>query len=280
MSEVTQPVTFRVEDSAEQDVQQLITVLDMQAALPGVARMRAWGRSVLDPQPGSFAVDIGSGTGSEVLALASQVGPSGSAVGVEPNSGLRAEAARRATGSTARFVDGTAYSLPFADSTVDIVRCERVWQHLDDPARAAAEIARILRPGGRVLVIDTDWATAIVHPGNPAVVASVRQFWMSRFVNPLSGRLLPGLLTAAGLTVVDRGSQALIQDPDALDGLITMTVATATAAGAITSAERDQLLADLRSGATRGDFHFSVTTFAALAVKPDTAQGDAHTDTA
>jgi ubiquinone/menaquinone biosynthesis C-methylase UbiE len=277
MSEVTQPVAFRVEDGAEQDFQQLITVLDMQAALAGVWRMRAWGLEVLDPRPGSCAIDIGSGTGSEVLAMADLVGPTGDAIGVEPNSGLRAEAARRAAGSTARFVDGSAHSLPFADSTVDIVRCERVWQHLDQPALAAMEIARVLRPGGRALVIDTDWATAIAHPGDPSVVAAVHQFWMTRFANPTSGRRLPGLLTAAGLTIADQGSQALLQPPTALAGLVKMTITEATAANAISASHGDQLLADLQAGAALGDFHFSVTMFGVLAVKPDTAPGGDRT---
>ncbi|HEV2783127.1 MAG TPA: methyltransferase domain-containing protein, partial [Actinophytocola sp.] len=220
--------------------------------------------------PGERAADIGSGTGDELQALAAAVLPGGEAIGVEPNAGLRAEAARRATeaGSAATFVDGDAYALPFPDASVDVARCERVWQHLDHPERAAIEIARVLRSGGRVALIDTDWATAIIHPGDPEVLERLHRFWLSRFPNPLSGRRLTGQLTAAGLVVDDLGSQALIQDARAIDTIMTMSTDLALAEGVITEPERDNLVADLRAGASRGDFHFSVTMFGVLAHKP------------
>jgi SAM-dependent methyltransferase len=248
----------------------LITVLDIQAMMPGVRRLRAWAREVLAPKPGERAVDVGSGTGDELQLLAVAVGPSGEAIGVEPNPALLAESIKRAkeSGSPARFVPGDAYELPIDESTVDMVRCERVWQHLDEPRRAAAEVARVLRPGGRALVIDTDWATTIMHPGAPEVVEAMRRMWLGRFPNPFSGRKLAGQLTAAGLRVDDIGSQALIQDPRAIDTMLATMTATATDQNFITDAQRDQLIADLRAGAASGDFHFSVTMFAVLASKP------------
>ncbi|MFL6144181.1 MAG: methyltransferase domain-containing protein [Labedaea sp.] len=84
-------------------------------------------------------------------------------------------------GSTARFVDGDVRALPFDDSTVDLVCCELVFQHLDDPDRVAAEIARMLRPGGRVMV--SDWST-MTRPGEAATVDAVRRFWLGRFPRP------------------------------------------------------------------------------------------------
>ena len=270
MTETTRPASFRIEEGADDDVTRLVAVLDLIAGTPGVQRLRSWAREVLAVRPGERVVDLGAGTGDEVQVLAAAVGPTGRAFGVEPNPGLLAEAARRASesGSTARFVDGNAYALPFEDSTVDVVSCERVLQHLDEPGRATAEMARVLRPGGRALVIDTDWSTVIVHPGDPAVVDAVHRFWLGRFANPYSGRLLAGQLTAAGLTVDDIGSQALIQPPAAIDGMLEMTNSLATADGAITEEQRAQLTADLRAGVERGDFHFSVTMFAVLAHKP------------
>jgi SAM-dependent methyltransferase len=51
------------------------------------------------------------------------------------------------------LVQGTLYALPFADSSLDLVTCNMVVEHLDKPGRAFAEIARCLRPGGAVVVI-------------------------------------------------------------------------------------------------------------------------------
>ncbi|MEU6186880.1 methyltransferase domain-containing protein [Nocardia sp. NPDC047038] len=250
---------------------QLVDVRDLQAALPGIRRLRTWAHEALALRPGEHAVDIGSGTGSEVITFAEAVGPNGSAVGVEPDPQLLASAERRAAqaGSTAKFHSGDAYGVPFGADCFDAVLCERVFQHLTAPARAANEIARVLRPGGRVVVVDSDWGTAIVHPGDRRVVREVIDTLVSATTNPLSGRRLPGLLTKAGLVVDDIGSEALVQDRSVGAGsLITRISAMAVARGAITEAERDRLLADLDAGAANGDIHLSVTMFAVLAHKP------------
>ncbi|MGH3859862.1 methyltransferase domain-containing protein [Actinokineospora sp.] len=260
--------SFRAERINPADLDRLVALLDLQAALPGIQRLRQWAMLALDPQPGEKALDVGAGTGSEVQAFAAAVGSAGDAVGVEPNAGMRSIAEERARGSAARFVDGDAYELPFADNTFDAVRCERVFQHLHEPERAAAEIARVLRPGGRAVVIDSDWATAILHPGDPAVLNALTGAMLATTPNPHSGRGLAGQLTAAGLKVTDIGSQALIQDNAAADGsLVRMLAATGIHRGAITQDQADKFLADLAEGAAAGDFHMSVTMFAVLAHK-------------
>jgi SAM-dependent methyltransferase len=245
------------------DLEIRVKALDTQTRLPGIGRLRSWVRDALEPKPGERVVDVGSGTGSHVRELAS-VGAQ--AVGVEPDAGMRSVAAGR--GGT--FVAGSVYALPFADASVDVVTCERVFQHLSSPPSAAEEIARVLRPGGRVAVTDTDWATAIVHPGDPDVVAAVGSAMRAGITSPLAGRLLPGWLTSAGLVVDDIGSQALVQPDSAAAGpLVTMLGRIARDRGAITEAQRAQFMADLAAGAQRGDFLMAVTMFAVVAHRPE-----------
>ena len=136
---------------------------------------------------------------------------------MEPNPALREVAARRAeaTGSPAVFVDGTADALPLADTSVDVLVCERVLQHVDDPDAAVREFARVLRPGGRVALLDSDWATGITHPVDPEVLERYRAFSLTQWANPFSGRLLRSQLLAAGLAVdPDVGSSALVLPDD------------------------------------------------------------------
>ncbi|MEU2089733.1 methyltransferase domain-containing protein [Nocardia beijingensis] len=244
----------------------LVGILDLQAALPGIRRMRAWGHEVLDVQPGERALDVGAGTGTEVIELAGRVGPGGEAVGVDPNPAMLAIARGRAetADSPARFVEGTAYHLPFPDGYFDAVRCERVYQHLDDPAAATAEITRVLRPGGRVLLVDTDWHTVIAHPGDPDVVTRLTKAMLETTPNPASGRHLRGLLTAAGFTIDDLGSEAVIWNPETARPLFTQMIASASTSGAITEQEGRDLLATMEEGIAKGDYHLSVTMFAVL----------------
>jgi ubiquinone/menaquinone biosynthesis C-methylase UbiE len=252
------------------DVERLVGALDAQASATGVMRLREWAHGELAARPGERALDVGSGTGSETQVLASAVTP-GLALGVEPNPGLRAVACARASeaGNTAYFVAGDATCLPTMDGRVDIVWCERVFQHLSEPERAAAEIARVLAPGGRAAVLDTDWATTILHPGDPAIVADVIGSALHAAANPYAGRELVGHLTAAGLDIDDVGSQALIQPHDEVPWpLVRMMTGAALRRSAITEAQRDQLFEDLTAAAARGALHMSVTMFGVIAHKP------------
>ncbi|WP_280477727.1 methyltransferase domain-containing protein [Nocardia asiatica] len=253
-------------EAADDPMALLVEILDLQAALPSIRRMRRWGHDALAVGPGERALDIGAGTGSEVLEFAERVGPDGEAVGVDPNPAMLAVAGARAeaAGVRARFVEGTAYRLPFPDDSFDAVRCERVYQHLDDPAAATAEIARVLRPGGRVLLIDSDWHTAIAHPGDDDVVARLSEAMLTTTPNPKSGRRLRGLLTAAGFTIDDMGSEAVIWDPETIRPLFAQMTERAYTDGVITEQEREDLAAAMEDGIARGDYHLSVTMFAVL----------------
>ncbi|MEV7427526.1 MULTISPECIES: methyltransferase domain-containing protein [unclassified Streptomyces] len=262
---------FHADNVSTSDTDRLIGALDSQAASAGVRRLRAWAHHGLAARPGERALDIGAGTGSETLTLASAVAPDGDALGVEPHPGLRAVAERRAreAGATVRFVAGDALALPLDDAEADVVWCERVFQHLAEPERAAAEIARVLRPGGRVALLDTDWATSILHPGEPAVVAALTGGALTAAANPYAGRKLAGQLAAVGLEIEDVGSQALIQDHRTLDrSFVGMLSSAALRRGLITEAQRDRLDADLTEAAERGGVHMSVTMFGVIARRP------------
>jgi SAM-dependent methyltransferase len=249
----------------------LVAALDAQAANAGVRRLRGWAHTRLAARPGESALDIGSGTGSETRVLAAAVAPDGTALGLEPNAGLRALAERRGgeADSPARFLDGDALALPLADASVDVVWCERVLQHLADPARAVGEIARVLRPGGRVALLDSDWATFILHPAAPEMRSALASVTRAAAATPEAGRHLAGWLADAGLVVDDHGSDVLLHDPRTVTWpLVRGLGAAALQQGLITEEQRDLLYADLTAAAERSAFHLSVTMFAVVAHRP------------
>ena len=257
-------------DDPAADLEALVFVLDAQESQPCFERLRDWAMERLAPQPGETGVDVGCGTGTVVRALAERVGTQGRALGVEPNAALRGVAAGRADGlvPTPEFVDGDAYALPFGDATVDVVHCERVWQHLADPARAAAEVARVLRPGGRAAVLDSDWGTMLVEPADPDVVLRVnRAFWDAN-PNPFAGRRLRALLRGAGLEVdADVGSSAYVlpEEMTRTGAMLAMGVQRALRAGTITAEEGEMLVSGLAAASDAGTAFMSVTMFAVVA---------------
>jgi SAM-dependent methyltransferase len=252
------------DDFATADLDIQIAALDHQSRLQGISRLRAWSLAVLGLRPGERVLDVGSGTGEHARLLAEAVGEKGEAIGLDPNEGMRGEAARRAP--KARFVDGNAYDLPFPDDSMDAVTCERLFQHLADPDLATREIARVLRPGGRVIITDTDWGTAIIHPGDPDISSVITEAMRGGIANPFAARRLPGHVKRAGLTLDDIGTQALVQSPSAATGpLVRMLGRMAVDRGVIDAEGCEQFLKDLAAGADSGDFHMSVTMFAVLA---------------
>jgi SAM-dependent methyltransferase len=246
----------------------LVFVLDAQEQLPSVQRLRDWSLSAIAPAAGDVAVDVGCGTGAEVRRLAGLVGPDGRAVGVEPHPGLRAVAAERSAGQRIELVDGDAAALPFPDGSVDVIRCERVFQHLPDPSGAAREIARVLRPGGRAVVIDSDWGSVVSRPGDPDVLRRYNEAMWQRMPNPFAGRDLRSQLQDAGLGIdPDIGSTAVVF-PDAFLAnpvMLRINADLAVAEGAITRAEADVLVDGFVAAAAEGEAFLAVTMFAVVA---------------
>jgi SAM-dependent methyltransferase len=255
---------------AGQNVERQAFVLDQMAGRPAVRTLKAWALEQLAPTAGACAVDVGSGTGEDVVAFA-KLGAK--ALGIEPSPGLRAEAARRAAGGEVEFVDGRAEALPFEDQAIDVLRCERVLQHIDDPVAAVREMARVLRPGGRIVLIDTDWGTAIIHPADPDVLGRMVDYFHSQTANPYSGRQLRGLLADAGLDITGETAATWIEPQEgATQGFLGMMPTTSVRAGVITDAEAAAFTRTLQEAADRGAFHMSLTMYAVSAAKPSTPQ--------
>ena len=113
--------------------------------------------ALADLRPGEVVLDLGSGGGIDVLLSAQRVGPTGIAYGLDMTDEML-ELARRnaaAAGATnARFLKGEIEAVPLPDGSVDVVISNCVINLSTDKPRVFAEIARVLRPGGRMSVSD------------------------------------------------------------------------------------------------------------------------------
>ena len=158
----------------------------------------------LEPRPGGRYLDVGCGTGDDVRGLGELVGPMGEVVGVDSSEAMIAEARKRADGSglPVAFQQADAHHLPFADGTFDGCLTERVLQHVADPQQAVREMARVTRPGRRVVAFEPDWGGMSLDAEDRAVTRAVLNCLADSIRNGWIGRQLPRLFRRAGLTEV------------------------------------------------------------------------------
>jgi len=123
-------------------------------------------------------LDVGTGAGALALALAPLVLE---VVGLDPVPELLELARERSLPNT-EFVEGDGTALPFADSAFDLTGTHRTLHHIGRPDLVVAEMARVTRPGGRVLVVDQ------LAPGDPAEADALHAFETTR--DPSHSRLL------------------------------------------------------------------------------------------
>jgi demethylmenaquinone methyltransferase/2-methoxy-6-polyprenyl-1,4-benzoquinol methylase len=132
-------------------------------------------------RPGDTAIDVATGTGKVAADLQRQVGPAGRALGVDISPGMIEVARRRFESRPGlEFVVGDALALPVPDETFDAATIAFGMRNLPDYGRGFAELARAVKPGGRVLCLE------IARPRSR--LARVLRWWFDRVV-PIIGRL-------------------------------------------------------------------------------------------
>jgi arsenite methyltransferase len=126
---------------------------DVTSSFAGVGNPHAIGRL----PAGATVVDIGCGAGTDLLLAARRVGPDGRTIGVDMTEAMRQRAMTGAAACGLEQVEirnGDATRLPIDGGTVDVVISNGVVNLVPEKERAVAEIARVLKPGGRVQIAD------------------------------------------------------------------------------------------------------------------------------
>jgi arsenite methyltransferase len=238
--------------------EQLAAEMEVVYRRRDILRRRALVYEALDPQPGERILDAGCGPGFYVAELLERVGPEGSVVGVDASAPMLALSAKRSEGhSNVRFHEGTVTSLPLPDADFDRALSVQVLEYVADIPAALAELHRVLKPGGRVLIWDVDWATVSWHSEDPARMQRFLTAWDEHLSDPVLPRALSARMRAAGFADVEMTGHAFatndLNEETYAGSLMHMM------AGYVGTDEAAEWLQEQRDLRGRGESYFAVT---------------------
>jgi arsenite methyltransferase len=223
---------------------------------------------------GEAVLDIGCGPGLMATEVAQAVGPTGRVCGIDVSDSMLALARGRAVpagSAPVEYRSGDAYAVPYPDGTFDAAVCTQVLEYLEDVPAALAEARRVLRHGGRLLVLDTDWDSIVWHSTDPDRTRRILLTWDQHLADPFLPRTLGRDLHRAGFDVTPPRVLPLLNVGYRTDtysgGLIQVVARFVAGRDGLTAAEVDGWVEDLRR--LGPDYFFSLNRYVFCATRPE-----------
>jgi ubiquinone/menaquinone biosynthesis C-methylase UbiE len=229
---------------------------------------------LLQPAPGERILDIGCGGGAFCREVAPLVVPGGSVIGID-NAQAAVDVAVRLSvledRSLLTFTQADGHDLPFADASFDAAICISVLGFCQDPRQVLAEARRVLRPGGRFLVVNSDEDTRVYNGNDRELGRRIARAIADRSLDPWLGRRLAPMLAEAGLQLEE---EAVLVDLEREYAAGTSGYVLAhfvrgylLQTAGIPPVDYERWLADLAACALAGSYCYSVVTYACLATR-------------
>jgi arsenite methyltransferase len=232
-----------------------------------ILRRRALVHEALGSSQGERVLDAGCGPGFYVAEILERVGPEGSVVGVDASEPMLALAAKRCEGhDNVSFEQGDVTALPVPDEDFDRALSVQVLEYVADIPAALRELFRVLRPGGRVLIWDVDWATVSWHSADPARMERFLRAWDEHLTDPSLPRTLSARLREAGFEDVEMQGHTFATDDVSEESYAGALVPLM--ADFVGTDEAQEWAAEQRELAERGKSYFACVQFGFTATRP------------
>lgn len=233
---------------------------------PDVIAQRERVMGLLAPRAGERALDIGCGPGLTTEGLAHAVGPSGSVLGIDIARPMLAIAARRcASLPQVRFDRCDVNALAARDASFDIALASQVYEYVDPIDAALEELARVIRPGGRAVLVDTDWESAVWASSDDGRMRRVLETWNEHIPHPQLPRSLKRRMEAVGFVNVRVEVVPLLNlayDPATYSvGMMALIGNFAAGRNGLTEADIAAWREDARRVGERGEYFFSLSRY-------------------
>lgn len=216
-------------------------------------------------KPGARVLDVGCGTGRAVAELADR---DVAVIGIDSDDRMLAMARARSPELDVRSVDATA-PLPWAVASFDAYRADKVVHLFEAPGAALAEAARVLAPGGRIVLVGQDWDAFIIDSDEDDLTRRIVEGRAAAIPGRRVARRHRNLLLDAGFTDVD--GHARIEIFTGQHGLAMLTRLAAGSRATVTDDERTRWLAEQRDRAAADRLFLAIPMFVAAGSRPSYA---------
>lgn len=167
-----------------------------------LAERRHQVREALDPSPGERLLSLGPGPGHEPAELAKEAGEECPIVCVDHSPTMLEMARERCQAfDWVSFQEGGATDLPLEDGSIDGAVIVQVYEYVDAIEEALDELHRVLAPGGRAVIVDSEWSTLAWHASDEDRARRVLDAFENHCERPYLARYLPGYLRQAGFEI-------------------------------------------------------------------------------
>jgi ubiquinone/menaquinone biosynthesis C-methylase UbiE len=234
----------------------LFAFLERVDGLPHVQVIKRRMTDLLGPSAGQHLLEVGCGMGHEVRRLARRVAPGGSVVGIDMNRAMIEEVRRRTAdlGGAVRCRVGDVQRLELGDEVVDGVRAERVLMYVPDQQRAISELARVVRPGGRVVAFELDYGATLIDLPDRGAAQRVLDVLAGTVAHRWMGRALARMFHQAGLRDVVADPLPIALPPGIHRQLVGPALVAAVEMGTLEAHAYQHWLAATQD-AERGGYH-------------------------
>ena len=240
--------------------------LEKSYQLPEIVRQRQHTLNKLSVKPGEKILDVGCGVGFLAYEIALLTGDSGKVFGIDKNPDMISHANNRCkTLRNTEFSEANADDLPFQEESFDAACCTQVLLYLNDIDQVLSGIKRILKPTGRIIIVETDWRGIVINSDYNSITRKIFSAWDATVPSPnLPVRLGP-LLVNNGFRNIDVEPIPILNTeytPSHFShGMMNWITRNALKKGFIKKEQSQKWLDDLEEKGESGNYFFCVNRF-------------------